>query len=162
MTNNDILKRVRYALSINDAALIDIFKLAGYDMTQEELTSLLKRDDEPGFNPCNDKIIECFLDGLIYSRRGRKEDEQDRDKAPSTKMTNNTKLKKLRIALELKEEDLLEIMALSDIKVSKSELTALFRKEGHKNYKTCGDQFLRNFIKGLTIKHRSLPLLKKE
>jgi uncharacterized protein YehS (DUF1456 family) len=68
--------------------------------------------------------------------------------------SNNTILKKLRIALELKEDDMLGILKLSDVAVSKAELSAFFRKEGQKNYKECGDQFLRNFLKGLTLRYR--------
>lgn len=155
MINNDILRRVRYALEINDSSMIEIFKQADYHMALPELISLLKKDDEQGFMECSDKIMEHFLNGLIYSRRGKIESKQGQDKKTNSTLSNNTILKKLRIALELREEDMLEIMEIADMKVSKSELTALFRKEGHKNYKDCGDQFLRNFIKGLTIRYRS-------
>ena len=155
MINNDILRRVRYALNINDSAMIEIFKLADYQMTLPELVSLLKKEDEPGFAECNDKIMEHFLNGLIYSKRGKIEPKPGQENKPAAALSNNTILKKFRVALELKEEDMLEIMQLSDMAVSKSELSALFRKEGHKNYKECGDQFLRNFIKGLTIRYRS-------
>lgn len=155
MINNDILRRVRYALEINDSSMIEIFKQADYHMALPELVSLLKKDDEQGFMECSDKIMEYFLNGLIYSRRGKIESKQGQDKKTNSTLSNNTILKKLRIALELREEDMLEIMEIADMKVSKSELTALFRKEGHKNYKDCGDQFLRNFIKGLTIRYRS-------
>ncbi len=155
MINNDILRRVRYALNINDSSMIEIFKQADYHMALPELVSLLKKDDEQGFMECSDKIMEYFLNGLIYSRRGKIESKQGQDKKTNNTLSNNTILKKLRIAMELREEDMLEIMEIADMKVSKSELTALFRKEGHKNYKDCGDQFLRNFIKGLTIRYRS-------
>ncbi len=63
-------------------------------------------------------------------------------------------LKKLRVAFELKEEDLHAILASVDFPVSKPELSALFRKPGHSNYRTCGDQLLRNFLKGLTLRVR--------
>lgn len=81
-------------------------------------------------------------------------------------MNNNDILKKLRIALELKEEDIIEILKLTDFELSKSELSALFRKEGHRNYKECGDQILRRFLDGLIIKNRgprgSQPIKKHE
>jgi uncharacterized protein YehS (DUF1456 family) len=64
-------------------------------------------------------------------------------------MTNNDILKKLRVALELKDDDIIEILKLSDFEISKSELGAIFRKEDHPNYKPCGDQLLRNFLNGL-------------
>jgi uncharacterized protein YehS (DUF1456 family) len=74
---------------------------------------------------------------------------------PDSRLTNNAILKKIRIALELKEDDMLAILKLADVDLSKSELTALFRKEGHKNYKECGDQFLRKFLRGISIRYRT-------
>jgi uncharacterized protein YehS (DUF1456 family) len=96
-----------------------------------------------------------FLDGLILHKRGRKEIKPGETRKPDSRLTNNTILKKLRIALELKEDDMLGILKLADVDISKSELTALFRKEGHKNYKECGEQFLRKFLKGLSIRYRT-------
>ncbi|MFN5345907.1 MAG: DUF1456 family protein [Bacteroidota bacterium] len=64
-------------------------------------------------------------------------------------LTNNDILKKLRVALELRDDDIIEILKLSDFEISKTELSALFRKEDHPNYKKCGDQLLRNFLNGL-------------
>jgi uncharacterized protein YehS (DUF1456 family) len=66
-------------------------------------------------------------------------------------MSNNDILKKLRVALQLKNTDIIEILKLVDFKVTESELGALFRKEDHPNYKPCGDQILRNFLNGLVI-----------
>lgn len=75
-------------------------------------------------------------------------------------MTNNDIMKKLRVALQLRDDDIVKIMELVDFKVSKSEINALFRKEGHPNYMECGDQFLRNFLNGLVI-HLRGPMPKK-
>jgi uncharacterized protein YehS (DUF1456 family) len=69
-------------------------------------------------------------------------------------LTNNDILKKLRVALELKDEEIIQILKLVDFDVTKSELSALFRQEGHPNYKPCGDQLLRNFLNGLVIHKR--------
>ena len=69
-------------------------------------------------------------------------------------LTNNDILKKLRVALELKDDDILQILKLVDYEVSKSELNAIFRKEDHTNYMPCGDQLLRNFLNGLIIYKR--------
>lgn len=66
-------------------------------------------------------------------------------------MTNNDILKKLRVALKLKNTDIIDILKLVDFRISESELGALFRKEDHPNYKECGDQILRNFLNGLVI-----------
>ena len=154
MTNNDILRRLRYALNITDSAVIEIFKLSGYEIDQSNLTAFLKKEDEDGHVVCSDKVMKLFLDGLIVFRRGRKEIKPGQEKKPDSPLTNNAILKKLRIALELKEDDMLGILKLADADISKSELNALFRKEGHRNYKECGDQFLRNFLNGLTVRYR--------
>lgn len=69
-------------------------------------------------------------------------------------MKNNDILKKLRIALNLKDNDIIEILKLADFEISKAELSALFRKEDHKNYKECGDQILRRFLNGLIVRNR--------
>lgn len=76
-------------------------------------------------------------------------------------MNNNDILKKIRVALSLKDHEILEILKLSDFEMSKSELSALFRKEDHPNYKECGDQVLRKFLNGLITKNRG-PKPKKE
>jgi len=154
MTNNDILRRLRYALNISDPAMVKIFKLSGYEIEQSMLTALLKKEDEEGYVACSDKVMELFLDGLILHRRGRKETVQGQEKKSGSSLTNNAILKKLRIALELKEDEMIEILKLAGVNMSGHELTALFRKEGHRNYKECGDQFLRNFLKGLTVRDR--------
>lgn len=66
-------------------------------------------------------------------------------------LTNNDVLKKLRVALKLRDDDIVKICALVDFQITKSELGALFRKEDHEKYMECGDQFLRNFLNGLVI-----------
>jgi len=154
MKNNDILRRIRYALNINDSTMIEIFELAEHEIDQVTLTAMLKKEEDEGYVVCSDKILGYFLDGLILRKRGKKETEPGQAKKTVLPLTNNAVLKKLRIALELKEDDMLGVLKLADITVSKSELTALFRKQGHKNYKECGDQFLRNFLNGLYIHYR--------
>jgi len=155
MTNNDILRQLRYALNINDSTMIEIFKLADHEIEQSDLTGLLKKEDEEGFLNCGDAVLGYFLDGLILHKRGRKEIKPGETRKSDTRLTNNTILKKLRIAMELKEDDMLAILRLADVDISKSELTALFRKEGHKNYKECGDQFLRKVLRGLSLRYRT-------
>jgi uncharacterized protein YehS (DUF1456 family) len=155
MINNDMLRQLRYALNINDSTMIEIFKLADHEIEQSNLTGLLKKEDEEGFVNCSDDVLGYFLDGLILHKRGRKEIKPGETRKPDSRLTNNTILKKLRIALELKEDDMLGILKLADVDISKSQLTALFRKEGHKNYKECGEQFLRKFLKGLSIRYRT-------
>ena len=69
-------------------------------------------------------------------------------------MINKDVFKKLRIALELRDDDIVEILGLVDFKITKSELGAFFRREDHPNYKICGDQVMRNFLNGLIIHKR--------
>jgi uncharacterized protein YehS (DUF1456 family) len=76
-------------------------------------------------------------------------------------MTNNDILKKLRVALQLRDEDILKILALVDFKITATELSAVFRKEDHPNYMECGDQLLRNFLNGLII-HLRGPMEKPQ
>jgi uncharacterized protein YehS (DUF1456 family) len=151
--NNDVLRSIRYALDLGDAKVVEIIKLAGGNIAQSDLASFLKKEDEEGFVECDDEVMLSFLDGLIIHKRGKMETRPEQDKKPG-RLTNNTILKKLRVAFELKEEDMHKVLELAGFSVSKPELSALFRVKGHKNYRACGDQLLRNFLKGLTIRLR--------
>ncbi|WP_137935859.1 DUF1456 family protein [Chitinivorax sp. B] len=154
MNNNDVLRSLRYAMDLADHKIIDMIKAGhGSDLDKATVQAMLKLEDETGFLACNNTQLNAFLDGLILDRRG----PSDRNTEPKTtlqRMTHNLILKKLRIAFELKETDLVEIMQLAQFQISKPELNALFRNPGHKNYRACGDQFLRNFLKGLTMRIR--------
>lgn len=159
MTNNDILRRVRYALDISNIRMLEIFRLAGEEIELATLLDMLKKEDEEGYRECGYQLLEAFLDGLIIQRRGKQQDPDGAHAARGTQMlTNNLILRKLRIALELKDDDMVAMLKLAGVPVSKSELGALFRNQGHKNYKKCGDQFLRNFLKGLTAHTRGIPV----
>lgn len=154
MNNNDVLRRVRYALDISNPGMIDIFKLSGCTLEQPTLLKLLKKEEEEEFISCSNPLLSFFLDGLIIHRRGRRNPGEM--PKPDASLNNNAILKKLRIALDLKEEDMLALMKLAGVTISKSELSALFRNNGHKHYKECGDQFLRNFLQGLTVRQRKI------
>jgi uncharacterized protein YehS (DUF1456 family) len=154
MTHNDVFRRVRYALDLSNPKLQEIFLLAGHEVAAGEILALLKKEGEEGWLPMDDDLLECFLDGLIALRRGKRETEAGAAGKRRGMLSNNDILKKLRIALELKEADMLAVFQLAGFPTSKSELTALFRTRGHANFKECGDQLLRNFLKGLTVKYR--------
>lgn len=167
MDNNDILRRVRYALNIRDKALVEIFQAAGIEMDSSRLAGLLQKEETDGFIPCGLNEIEGFLNGLITRLRGAKEQDPSSPKARAAgntrpaappaqrgQISNNDVLKKLRIALNYREDDMLDLFALGGMKISKAEMSALFRKKGQRNYKNCGDQLLRNFLRGLTVKMR--------
>ncbi|MGE8306538.1 MULTISPECIES: DUF1456 family protein [Pseudomonas] len=152
MNHNDVLRSLRYMLKINDAKMVGIIKLSGLEVSAETLASYLKKEEEPGFVRCPDPVMAHFLDGLVIHRRGK--DDSRPQQPVELPVTNNTILKKLRVAFELKEEDLHTILKSVNFPVSKPELSALFRKVGHDNYRPCGDQLLRNFLKGLTLRVR--------
>jgi uncharacterized protein YehS (DUF1456 family) len=146
--NNDVLRSIRYMLNIPDTKLAEIITLGGGATTKEELVPFLKREDEEGFTECPDELMGYFLDGLIFYRRGK--DENKILQPIETRITNNVVLKKLRVAFELKDTDIIAIIKKSGLEVTKAELGAFFRRPDHRNYRDCGDQFLRNLLKGLT------------
>ena len=152
MLNNDILRSVRYMLDLADNHLVQVAALGGLELTAEQVHGMLEKDEAPGFVPCNDRIMAHVLDGLIVFRRGR--DESKPPRPVEKRVTNNLVLKKLRVAFELKDQDIIDILASVDFAVSKAELNALFRQPGHNNYRPCGDQLLRLFLKGLTLRVR--------
>jgi uncharacterized protein YehS (DUF1456 family) len=154
MTNNDILRRLRYALDIKDSTMVEIFKLSEYEIARSDLIDLLKKEEEEGYVDCSDEVIVLFLDGLIIHKRGNGEMAPGHVEKRDLPLTNNGILKKLRIALKFREDEMLSTLKLAGMSLSKSELSALFRKEGQRHYKECGDQILRNFLKGLTTRFR--------
>lgn len=151
MTNNYILRRIRYTFRINDSKMVSIFGLADQEVTREQISDWLKKEDDEAYKNCTDTQLSTFLNGFIVDRRGGKEGPA----APVEKnLNNNIILRKLKIALDLKNEDILEIMKIADLKISKHELSAFFRRPDHKHYRACKDQILRNFITGLQLKYR--------
>ncbi len=151
MTNNDILRRIRYIFDISDTKMIAIFALADYPVTREQISDWLKKDDDPAYKNCSDTQLAIFLNGLINDKRGKKEGPQAE---PEKKLTNNIIFRKLKIALNLKEDDTLKILKLAGLIISKHELSAFFRREDHKHYRLCKDQILRNFLNGCQLKYR--------
>ena len=155
MANNDTLRGIRDALNIDDTAMIHIFRESGREVGQSTISAFLKSEDEDGYIPCNDPVLGFFLDGLIIHKRGRKDDKPSSPAQPVVSLTKNDIVKKLRIALELKEDDLVSIFKSGRIEISKNDLRAFFRKEGNKHYKECNDKIFNGFIKGLTLYCRS-------
>ncbi len=174
MDNNDILIRLRYALDIKDIDMVEIFRLGGIEVTKEEVLKILtnttsiyhNEDDNDGAIDNNDENIYCdnsmldsFLNGFITFKRGKQELKPGQTKGSVLSIEddgsiNNVMLKKLKIALSLKSEDMIYILEKTGVTITDGELSALFRKKGHRNYRECGDRYARNFLKGLTIKYR--------
>ena len=154
MIHNDVLRRLRYALAINDTAAISIFKLVNYDMEIDYLHAVMKREGEEGYLPCRDKIIALFLDGLIIKNRGRQEGKMPQELGPKERLSNNEVLRKIRIAMSYKDDDMIAVLKLADFRMSKGELSAFFRKPDHRNFKPAGDQVVRNLLQGMVKKYR--------
>ncbi len=151
MTNNDILRRIRYTFDFSDSKMIAIFGLANLEVTRGQVSDWLKKEDDPAYQNCTDIQLAIFLNGLINDKRGEKEGPQPE---PEKRLTNNIIFRKLKIALDLKADDVLDILNLANLRISKHELSAFFRKPDHKHYRNCKEQILRNFLKGLQLKYR--------
>jgi uncharacterized protein YehS (DUF1456 family) len=151
VTNNQILRRLRYAFDFNDSAMMRIFAHGGLEVTRAQVSDWLKKDEDPASTLIDDIELARFLNGLIIEKRGRKEGPQPE---PESKLNHNIVFRKLKIALDLKDDDILAILQLSDFRLSKHELSAFFRRPDHHHYRACQDQVLRNFIKGVQLKLR--------
>jgi uncharacterized protein YehS (DUF1456 family) len=151
MTNNDILRRIRYVFDLDDTKMVSLFALADRTVTRAETSDWLKKDEDPAFQACSDVVLATFLNGLIIDKRGKSDGPA---RTPEERLTNNIILTKLKIALALQADDMIEILGLAEFIVSKHELTALARKPGHKHYRKCQDQLLRNFLLGMQRKYR--------
>ena len=167
MDNNDILIRLRYALDIKNKDMIEIFKLGGMEFSKEEILLILTktRDDYDEIDyenygeeniKCDNVMMESFLNGFVTFKRGKQEPKPGQPERPAItgERVNNLLLKKLKIALSLTSDDMLNLLDEAGVRVSKGELSAILRKEGHRNYKPCGDRYARNFLKGLMLRYR--------
>ncbi len=147
MTNNEVMKSVRYSLDIKNKEVVQMIKDGGVELTVLDVVDLLKKDDEEEFIECPAETLHAFLDGLILERRGPSDGPAK--KFSTANINNNMVLRKLRIAFEMKDTDMISTMKSVGFSVSKGEISALFRAPSHKHFKKCGDQFLRNFLKGV-------------
>ena len=151
MNNNDILRRLRYTFNFNDDKMIELFALADQEVTRAEISNWMKKDDDPDFKELYDKELAVFLNGFIIDRRGKKEGPAP---VAEKSLNNNLIFRKLKIALNLQDDDILDILALADMRFGKHELSALFRNPNQSQFRPCKDQILRNFIHGLQLKYR--------
>lgn len=155
MESNLLMRRLRHALSLRNRDVQDIMALGGCKIDDEHVRALLQREDDPDFAVATVAELNAFLDGLIIHKRGKRELAPGQaPQAPIIATNNNRVFRKLRIAFDLKDQDILDLLALEEFQLSKHELSALFRKEDHPHYRKCGDQLLRNFLGGLTKRLR--------
>ena len=150
MRNNDLLRSLRWTLDASEARMAAIFALGDAEVEKVQIESWLKREEEPSFTPCPDSLAAAFLAGLIIQKRG----PSDKKQPPVRNLGNNLILKMLRIAFTLRDDDLAAILRAGGFPLNKSEISALFRTDDHPNYRPCGDQVLRNFLRGLALRER--------
>ncbi len=151
ISNNDIIRRLRYTFDFSDSKMIELFGLAAYEVTRSQISDWLKKEDDPENIELTDIELAIFLNGFIIDRRGKREGPQPE---PEKKLNNNIIFRKLKIALNFKDQDILDIFELVDLRVSKHEISAIFRNPKQRQYRACQDQFLRNFLHGLQLKYR--------
>ncbi|HCR96661.1 MULTISPECIES: YehS family protein [Halomonas] len=151
MTNNDIFRRIRYCFDLKDTAVLKVFALAEFTVSEEQVSGWLKKEEDEKFLKMRDRELAAFLNGFISYKRGKRDGEQP---APESNLNNNMVFQKLRIALNLKADDILAIFEQAEFRLSNHELSAFFRKPTHKNYRECKDQVLRNFLMGLQFQQR--------
>jgi len=144
--------------------MFEIFGLASSHVKIDQVSSWLQPnkgsneeieeelDSESDLSICEDVHLATFLNGLIVEKRGKKEGTEIHNE---TRLNNNIIFNKLKIAFNLKAEEILEILKLVDFSFSKHELSALFRKQDHKHFRECKDQILRNFLGGIQIRYRA-------
>ncbi|MGB2709042.1 MAG: DUF1456 family protein [Pseudoalteromonas nigrifaciens] len=146
MTNNDILRRIRYTFNLTDTAMVNVFAAAEHTVTTEQVIAWLTKEGEEAYTEISDTEFASFLNGFINTQRGKREGEQP---APESKLNNNIIFMKLRIALNMKAEDVIATLALVDFNLSKHELSAFSRKVDNKHYRVCNNQVLRLFLTGV-------------
>ncbi len=151
MTNNDILRRIRYILDFNNSNLAATFALGGLVASREQLISWLSKEEDADFVALSDSELAQFLNGLIITKRGQQEGVQP---VVESRLNNNIILRKLKIAFTLRDEDFIELLQLAGFRLGKAELSAFFRKPDHPHYRQCQAQVLRNVLKGLQLKLR--------
>lgn len=149
MTHNDVLRKLRYTFDYTDQQMINLFAAGGKIVTRAEVSNWLKKDDHEEYKSLQDIDLAIFLNGFIIDKRGKKDDSIP---VPEKTLNNNIVLRKIKIALNLTDDAIIEVFDQATFKVSKTELSALFRKPDHKHYRPCKDQFLRNFLMGLQLK----------
>lgn len=157
MNNNDILRRLRFSFEYSDQKMIELFALADVRIAKEQIKKWLKKEDDAEFSSLSDTLFATFLNGLIYQNRGK---QDDKTRPPEKSLNNNIILNKLKIALNLRAEEIIAMLESVNFTLSKPELSALFRKPEHQHYRECKDQVLRNFLQAIQNKYRQSPLPK--
>jgi uncharacterized protein YehS (DUF1456 family) len=152
--NNDVLRRLRYALQLDDAAAAKLVVLGGESATAELAARWRLQDSAAEFITCDDTVLRALLAGLITDRRGARAAPTVGQSSPAVTLDNNLILKQLKIALSMRTQDIQQAVQAGGGSHSDSEIGALLRKFGSRNYRRCGDQVLRQFLSGLAALRR--------
>ncbi|MFB0946944.1 MAG: hypothetical protein ACJAZY_003313 [Spirosomataceae bacterium] len=152
MKNNIVLRQFRYIFDLSDDQMTSLFGQADMVVTRPQVSDWLKKEEDENYKEITDVEFASLLNGFINEKRGKREGEQPQ---PEKRLNNNIIFRKLKIALNMKDTDILEIFKKVDMSISKHELSAIFRNPNQSQYRACEDQFLRNFLHGLQLKHRS-------
>jgi len=161
MNNNDRLRYLSNALALTQEEMIEIFSLGGLTVTAEQMellrTAIPEEEVEEtvAVEKCDYPTLESFLNGYVTFKRGEPTTTTgESEKRPLTmtgKNVNNVMIKKLKVALSLSNEDLIDMFEEAGMSLTKGELTPIFRKEGHKHYKKCSDRMIMTLIDGIGI-----------
>jgi len=131
--------------------MIEIFQMGGVQVTRSDISNWLKKEDDSQFDDLSDEPFAYFLNGFIVKKRGKREGPMP---IAEKRLTNNLIFRKLKIALNIIDNDIIEIMKLANFRLGKHELSAFFRNPKQKQYRECKNQILRNFIHGMQLKYR--------
>ena len=151
MDNNYIFYKLRKIYQWDEEKIGNLFKSVEFMVSPLDIFAWMKQEQYEGFKEMPDQALAALLNGFIVDKRGLKD-----GKIPEAeeKLTNNIIFRKLKIALNLRDEEILEILESADRHISKHELSAFFRKPDQRQYRPCLDQILRNFLQGLQVKFR--------
>lgn len=152
MDTNDYIRRIRYALQLDDAEALRLIILGGTSATINDVEAWRGKEGDPVFEICPDSAVLAMLDGLVLDRRGPPPAAVASQERRPEPLSNNLILKQLRIALSLRTDDVYEAMQAGGGKLGKGEVGAFFRKPDARNYRKCGDQVMRWFLAGLAAK----------
>ncbi|MBS9334873.1 DUF1456 family protein [Fructobacillus sp. M1-13] len=161
MNNNDVIIRLRYALSLTNQQIEAIFKLGGVTIKDSDLDRILTRQDKdlPYDHSLSNHDLEAFLNGLLIDRRGQRKDKDGHIVPPTfdiktPKLVNNVTIKKIKIAMAYTSDDIQELMKLAGDNISNGELSAILRRPDHRNYREAGDRYVRKLLAGMSKKYR--------
>jgi uncharacterized protein YehS (DUF1456 family) len=148
MDNNYIFYKLRKIYKWDEEKIGNLFKSVEFIVSPLDIFAWMKQEQYEGFKEMPDQPLAALLNGFIVEQRGLKDGVIP---IAEEKLTNNIIFRKLRIALNFKDDDIIETLKKADIRIGKPELNAFFRDPKHSHYRVCGDQFLRNFLRGLQL-----------